>query len=296
MNRRAILGSLGALLFSAGAAIGVGRLAARKAPKTTNLRLVSLSPALTETVLTLGGAPNLVAVSNYCVLPPGVQLPRVGSSLTPSYEAIAAVRPSLILCDGSAGAKRTELGAIARCEVLPWLTLPEVVASIRRIGQLLDRTPAADALAQRLDLRLSRKPPLDAPRVLFLLAYDPDRPAELWFIRPNSLHGAALAAAGARNAVEHDVPGLPRLSVEELLRLDPDQVYILPMPGASIDQRQKQLTAFGQLAPLRAVKDGRVGIVNGTQSVGPSIIELVDALASMLRKMAGPRPTSGFVE
>jgi ABC-type Fe3+-hydroxamate transport system substrate-binding protein len=286
VNRRAILGSLGALLFSAGAAIGVGRLAARRSPKASGVRLVSLSPALTETVLTLGGAANLVAVSNYCVLPHGVQLPRVGSSLTPSYEAIAAVRPSLILSDGSAGAKRSELGAIAPCEVLPWLTLPEVVASVRRIGQVLGRTAAGDSLAQRVDARLSRKPPLDAPRVLFLLSYDPDRPAELWFIRPNSLHGAALGAAGARNAIDHDVPGLPRLSVEELIKLDPDQVFILPMPGATLEQRQKQLAAFSTLAPLRAVKDGRIGIVDGSQSVGPSILELVDALADMLKKMA----------
>ncbi len=296
MNRRAILGSLGALLFSAGAAIGVGRLAAHKTLKGGAKRVVSLSPALTETVLSLGSAEKLVAVSNYCQLPPGLRLPRVGSSLTPSYEAIAGLRPSLILCDGSAGAKHRELSAIAPCETLPWLTLSEVVGSIRRIGQLLGQTAAANALAQRLDTRLSQQPAPDAPRVLFLLSYDADRPAEIWFIRPNSLHGAALGAAGARNAVTHDVPGLPRLSVEELLALDPDQVFILPVPGATLEQRQKQLAAFSKLAPLRAVKDGRLGIVNGTQSVGPGILDLVDALSDMLRKMAGPRPTSGFVE
>ncbi len=296
MNRRAILGSLGALLFSAGAAITIGRLAAHKTLKGGATRVVSLSPALTETVLTLGGARKLVAVSNYCQLPNGKQLPRVGSSLTPSYEAIAGLRPTLILCDDSAGAKRSELAAIAPCEILPWLTLTEVVGSIRRIGQMLGQTPAAEALAQRLDARLSHKPAPDAPRVLFLLSYDADRPAEIWFIKPNSLHGAALAAAGARNAVTHEVPGLPRLSVEELITLDPDQVFILPVPGATLEQRQKQLDAFARLAPLRAVKDGRIGIVNGTQSVGPSILELVDALAAMLGKMAGPQRASGFVE
>lgn len=296
MNRRAILGSLGALLFSAGAAVGIGRLAAHKSLKASAKRLVSLSPALTETVLSLGAAEKLVAVSNYCVLPKGMQLPRVGSSLTPSYEAIVGVLPSLILCDGSAGAKRNELSAIAPCEILPWLTLVEVVGSIRRIGQLLGQTSAANTLAQRLDERLSRKPPPDGPRVLFLLSYDPDRPAEIWFIKPNSLHGAALEAAGARNVITHDVPGLPRLSVEQLIALDPDQVLILPRPGATVEHRRQQLAAFGTLVPLRAVKAGRLGIVNGTQSVGPSILELVDALRDMLRKMAGPRPSSGFVE
>src|SRR5206468_1806854 len=145
---------------------------------------------------------------------------------------------------------------------------------------ILDRVPAGNALAERLNSRLSVKPGPDAPRVLLLLSYEPDRPAEIWFIRRNSLHGAALSAAGARNAVAQDVPGLPRLSVEQLIALDPDEVLIIPPPGATLELRQRMLAAFDTLAPLRAVKEGRVGIVSGaSQSVGPSILQLVDALA-----------------
>lgn len=295
MNRRAIVGSLGALLFSAGAAVGVSRLAVKR-PAGSEPRLVSLTPAITETVLSIGGADQLVAVSNYCVLPEGKKLPRVGSSLTPNYEAIAGLRPSLILSDDSASSKHRELSAIARCEVLPWLGLSEVLESTRRLGKLVGQGAAAEALAQRLEARLGRRPAADAPRVLLLLGYDPDRPAELWFIKQNSLHGAALAAAGARNAVDHDVPGLPRLGVEQLLALDPDQVLILPPPGATLEAKRRLVTAFSALAPLRAVKENRVGVVNGSQSVGPSILELADSLASMLARMAGPRPAGGIID
>jgi ABC-type Fe3+-hydroxamate transport system substrate-binding protein len=299
VKRRAIISSLGALLFSAGAAVGISRLAAKKNGTRASgaERLVSLTPAITETVLALGGGAQLVGVSNYCMLPPGLELPRLGSSLTPSFEAIAGLHPSLILCDDSAGAKRQELAAIAQCEALPWLTLPEVVSSIRRIGQLLGHAAAGEALAERLNSRLSRRPPPGAPRVLLLLSYDADRPAEIWFIRQNSLHGAALAAAGATNAVDHDVAGLPRLSVEELIRIDPDEVLIIPPPGATLELRRRLLWAFNALAPLRAVKAGKVGVLStASQSVGPNILELCDALSRMLQKMAGPRPVSGFVE
>jgi ABC-type Fe3+-hydroxamate transport system substrate-binding protein len=296
VNRRAIVGSLGALLFSAGAAVAVSRLAVKKPAGAGGERLASLSPAITETVLAIGGSAKLVAVSDYCTLPPGEQLPRVGSSLTPNYEAIAGLRPSLILSDDSAGAKQRELGAIARCEVLPWLTLQDVVESTQRLGKLVAQSAAASALSQRLQTRLAQRPPTDAPRVLLLLGYDPDRPAELWFIKQNSLHGSALAAAGARNAVDHDVPGLPRLSVEQLLALDPDQVLILPPPGAALEAKRRLVTAFSALAPLRAVKENRVGIVNGSQSVGPSILELADSLGGMLQRMTGPRPVGGIID
>jgi ABC-type Fe3+-hydroxamate transport system substrate-binding protein len=296
VNRRAIIGSLGALLFSAGAAVGVSRLAAKSPTKSGPGRLVSLTPAITETLVTIGAVDQLIAVSNFCVLPPGLKLPRVGSSLTPSFEAIAGLHPSLILSDDSAASKQHELSALAHTEVLPWLTLDEVVDSVRRLGKLTGQQLSADAVAQRMKMKLQQKPHLDAPRVLLLLSYDPDRPAEIWFIKPNSLHGAALAAAGARNAVEYAVKGLPRLSVEELLKLDPDEVFIIPPPGASLDRKQKMLQAFSALAPLRAVKDDRVAIVNGTQSVGPSILDLVDTLANMLKKLSGPRPVGGIIE
>jgi iron complex transport system substrate-binding protein len=285
VNRRALVSSLGALLFSAGAAVLAGKLAARRSPQAPGpmaARLVSLAPALTETLIALGGQQQLVGVSDYCQLPAGLTLARVGSSLTPRYEAIAALHPSLVLCDDSAGAKRTELAALGPCEFLPWLTLGEVVQSTRRLGEVSGHAAAGAALAAKLESRLSKKPPPGAPRVLLLLSYDPDRPAELWFIRRNSLHGAALAAAGAQNAVEHDVPGLPRLSVEELLKLDPDAVLIIPPPG-SLPERESQLvSAFAKLGPLRAVKNGRVKCVAGTQSVGPSILQLVDAIEAAL--------------
>jgi ABC-type Fe3+-hydroxamate transport system substrate-binding protein len=296
VNRRAIIGSLGALLFSAGAAVGISRLAAKKPTSGGGQRLVSLTPAITETLLAIGGTDHLVAISNYCILPAEKKLPRVGSSLTPSYEAIAGLRPSLILSDDSAGAKQHELAAIATCEILPWLTLNDVVESTRRLGKLTDQTLAADALAQHINMRLSRPPIIGAPRVLLLLSYDPDRPADLWFIKRNSLHGSALTSAGARNAVDHDIKGLPRLSVEELIALDPDQVFIIPPPTATLEHKRKMLEAFSALAPLRAVKESRVAIVKGTQSVGPSILELADGLSNMVKRMADPRPIGGIVE
>jgi iron complex transport system substrate-binding protein len=297
VNRRALIGSLGALLFSAGAAIGVSKLAAHRPAPGPGRRVVSLTPAITETLLGLGARDALVGVSDYCQLPAGLTLPRLGSSLTPHLEQIAALRPSLILSDGSAAAKGRELSALGQTETLPWLTLAEVTSSIRRIGQLVEQKPASDALAARLSAELSKQPAPDAPRVLLLMSYDPDRPAELWFICRNSLHGAALGAAGARNAVDHDVAGLPRLSVEELIRIDPDQVLIIPNPGSAPSARQRMLQAFAALSPLRAVQESRVGILTGaTQSVGPSILDLVSSLSSMLQKMSGPRPQGGFVE
>jgi iron complex transport system substrate-binding protein len=283
VKRRALFGSLAALGVAGAAAVVAHRLSRprRSAPGGAP-RVVSLSPALTETAIALGALAQLVAVSDFCELPPGVKLPRVGTALTPSYEAIASLEPTLILSDGSVGSKARGLAELAPTESLPWLTLKEVVASTRRLGQLLGQSAAGNALAARLEQRLSKPAPAQGPRVLLLLSYDPKRPAELWFIKRNSLHGAALAAAGARNAVDRDVPGLPKLGVEELVALDPDSVLIIPPPGSDPAQRAELVRAFSALAPLRAAKTGNVRVVDGTQSVGPSILKLVDAIEQAL--------------
>ncbi len=287
MKRRAlVLSSLGALLASAAGVVGLKRLAKSDALARRGVGAVSLSPALTETAFALGAAASLVGVSDYCELPDGLKLPRIGSSLTPNYESITALAPSLILCDDSAAAKRRELSALASCEFLPWLTLTEVTASTRRLGQLLGREQEANTLAQELQARLSQAPPPDAPRVLLLLSYDASRPGELWFIKRNSLHGAALSAAGARNAVDRDVPGLPRLGTEELLRLDPDAVLIIPPPGATAQRRQELVQAFNALSPLKAVRQRKVSSVSASHSVGPSILELVSALSVELTRLS----------
>src|SRR5258708_9519867 len=62
------------------------------------MRIVSVAPAVTETLFGLGGGPEVVGVSQYCDYPPQVRdLPRVGSFLLTNVEAIIALRPTLVV-------------------------------------------------------------------------------------------------------------------------------------------------------------------------------------------------------
>ena len=61
-------------------------------------RIVSLAPSITETVFVLGDGDRLVGVTDFCDYPPeATRKPRVGGISTPSFEAILALRPDLIL-------------------------------------------------------------------------------------------------------------------------------------------------------------------------------------------------------
>ena len=253
-------------------------------------RFVSLSPAITETIGALGASDRLVGRSDWCTLPEAVQrLPSFGSVLSPNLEGLVGVQPATMLVDQSAGADLDVLRAVGPVEALPWLTRADVLGSVGRLGELLDRRQAAERLADALSAGLSETPPPDpdAPRVLAVLGAQGPEAGEIWYVKRNSLHGAALHAAGARNAVDRDVHGAPSMSLESLIALDPPVIVVLsavPVDVASVRE------AWSVLTPLTAVQESRVEVISGAFALapGPSILELVDALRTRLQPSVQP--------
>jgi ABC-type Fe3+-hydroxamate transport system substrate-binding protein len=250
----------------------------RRSAEDPRVRVVSLSPPLTETLFYLGASRNVVAVSDYCREPPEASArPRAGTSMRPNYERIARLSPTLIVTEASMTTERAQLEALAPTELLPWLTLDEVAASVRRLGALVGRVDPAERLAATMERTLSARAPPDAPSVLLVIDGGP-KLGEVVFIRDNSLHGAALRAAGARNAAQGPVSGVPSMSLEALVELDPSAIVILAEPSAA--PPEARLEPWQRLTPLHAVREGRLAIVAETNvfGTGPSILALVPRL------------------
>ncbi|NRA32031.1 MAG: ABC transporter substrate-binding protein [Polyangiaceae bacterium] len=252
-------------------------------------RWVSLAPAVTETLFALGAGNRIVGVSDYCSHPADVQkLPRAGTALRPNFEALVQLNPTLILSENNKNTQTTALSKLAPTLALPWLSLAEVTASVRLLGKKAGLPQAGEKLAQRLSTTLRRSPPPNAPRVLLVLGYSPKQLSEVWFIRKNSLHGAALRAAGGRNAIDRDVDGLPKLSLEAVLDLDPEQVVVLISPERTEGVSDEQILAgWRKLTVLSAVKTDKLAIVRdaGIFANGPRILDLVPKLRRALAQL-----------
>jgi len=254
-------------------------------------RLVSLAPAVSETLKALGAGEQLVAVSDYCA--DARKLPRVGSAITPNYEAIARARPTRILATQVGGSQLAPLTRIAPTTELPWLSVAEASASVRRLGELTGQNSRGNALAARFAKVLDVEPPPSGPRVLVLIGDAGAGTSSYWFIKRDSLHGALLHAAGARNAVPDAVMGAPRISVEELLRLDPDAVVIFGADTRGPASVEPLLAELRKLEPLRAVKANRLGALVAPELLGsgPALLEFVEPLRTEIaRLLARPTP------
>ena len=256
--------------------------------KASAERIVSLAPAVTETLFAIGAGAQVVGVSDYCEAPPEAkQRPRLGTSITPNYEAIARLKPSLVVSEKNAAARERELAALAPTRLLPWLSLQEVAAGVRELGRLSGRVSRAEALASDLLTKLDKSEPPDGPRVLLVLGETAGD--ELWFIRKNSLHGSVLAAAGARNAVPEAVLGPPQLSFERLLALDPDAIVILLRPDPEHGERDATAARqrFDRFPTLQAVRERRIGSIEDPAafSHGPGILALVRRIRAELERL-----------
>ena len=288
MKRRALLHA--ALSSVAWAALGCTHPAVRSGKR----RIVSLSPAITETLYAIGAEPDLVGVSDYCNYPEAAKkLPRNGSALTPNYEAIVRLSATLVLCEEAASTPKRELSALGVTRFVPWLTLEDIVAGTRLIGALTDRAEAASALATKLWDGLAVAENKDGPRVLVVLGEGTGKLSEIYYIKRNSIHGAAVRAAGVRNAVAADNVGVPRLSIEELLRLDPEGIIVLIAPSPNAPSDAQVLQDYQALEPLTARKNNRISVLRSDAAFanGPRILSLAEQLRQSTQRLF-PNATS----
>ena len=248
------------------------------------LRLVSLAPNITEIVYALGLGDELVGDTDNCDFPPEAKSkPHVGTMVNPSLERIVALKPDLAL--GTPEANRRETADQLERLGIPVYgvtasTLHGTVASIEDLGKVLGRAAEATRLVAQMQARIDRVEnrikAQPEPRVLFVVWYRP-----LITVGPHTFIADVIRAAGGI-PIGADLKGeWPRLTLEELLPLNPD-VILFP----KTESFSPSLTEFSGLPgwkDLGAVKDGRMFFVSETiERAGPRLVDALEELANIL--------------
>ncbi|HEX7120538.1 MAG TPA: helical backbone metal receptor [Longimicrobiales bacterium] len=299
---RGSLSILALILAAAGCADAPGRAADAFAVVTDDAgrevrvaappaRIISLIPAVTETVVALGAADRLVARTAFDEDPALAHLPSTEQALIPNVEWLARFRPELVVAwaDGQSRSAVARLGALgipvygAAIE-----TVGDVEATIRRIGRLLGLDSCADSVvaAMRAELDAVRRAAAgrERPSVFYLVARDP-----LLTAGPGTFIDELIAVAGGRNAFGDAPAGWPQVGLEEVVRRQPD-VVLVPLgewnDAATLDALR---TAPG-FRELRAVREGRVYAVDATMfnRPGPRIGVVAREIARLLHPEAMP--------
>jgi iron complex transport system substrate-binding protein len=287
------------------------------------MRIISLVPNGTEILFAVGAGDQVLGVSHECDFPPEARTRPIltGSALTPGMSPsevdqavsaqvgsglslytldearIAALEPDLIvtqqLCPVCAVSTEQVNGAVRplpRCPDLLSLdpkTLEDVLADIRRVGEVTGHAVEAEALLADLERRLeavrSQVADRPRPRVLALEWLDPFFAGGHWVPE-------MIESAGGKDVVAQPGDHSRRLTWEEVHALDPDVLVVMPCGFDEAGARDQigLLADRPEWREIRAVREGRVHPVDANGCFSRPGPRLVDGIETMARIFHGP--------
>ena len=264
-------------------------------PVLTPIRIVSAAPMVTEICCALGLRDALVGRTRYCDYPPDIEnVPSIGALIDVNTEVLLALRPDLILVSGTSRAQLDRFAALdLRIESVPDAGLKDLYTAIRRIGKLVGRPRTAARLCTGIESDLAsvtqRYGNLPPARVLLLTGTLSDPPRPPYVAGPGSFYDTLLCRGGHTNVVSGEQAAFAPLSLEFIVRADPDVIIELDPDGRQRPAGDSAaLETWRKIGALRAVTSRRVHVLSGSQHylLGPRIALTYQALC---RKIAGER-------
>jgi cobalamin transport system substrate-binding protein len=263
------------------------------------MRIVSLAPSLTETIYALGLQDRLVGDTDYCDYPPEAQKKqKVGGAINPSLEEIAHLRPDVVLVTRHLNTLDT-VHSLDALGIPSYATDPrnvdEIVASAKRLGDVLGAPQAGAALAEDLQRRLEvlrqKIGALPPRRVLFVVWTDP-----LISIGKDTFIADALRRAGAVSIIDSK-QDWPQVNLEEVARLQPEVLVFADAHGETTAQHVDVLATRPAWRILNAVRDRNFAVISeAVNRPAPRIVTAIEELAEKLHPEAfGGRPASDQV-
>lgn len=257
------------------------------------MRIVSLACSNTEIVCALGCADLLVGVDDHSDFPVEVveALPKVGPDLDIDVDAVAALRPDLVLATLTVPGhekvvERLEAAALPFFAPEP-TSIEDVYRDIRDIGALLGVEERAERLVSEM------RTELDLPSEAAGAAHAPSILVQWWpkpVITPGRRSWATdvIRAAGGRAVLgDEDLKSRP-MTDDEVAERAPDAV-VLSWCGVHPDKYRPDVVLRNERwQELDFVRDGRVYCVGEPflGRPGPRLVDGVRAMRSIVEELA----------
>ncbi len=224
-------------------------------------RIVALAPHLTELVYAAGAGSQLVAVGKYSDFPPeALAKPVISDAFAVNYEALARLKPDLILVWGSGAPERMRAK-------LRTLGIPVYEIEIRNVAGLADTLRSIGRLAGTEGVAQARAQALTNDWTALKASYAGRKPVRVFFqlwdaplmtLNGQHLISSAISACGGTN-VFAELPTLTAtVSWEVAVQRDPELVMTAGSPGEPARPGR-----WGDFAQVSATKHGEFGRVEG---------------------------------
>lgn len=194
------------------------------------MRVVSLVPSVTETLLAWGVTP--IAVTRFCEQP---TLPTVGGTKDPDLDRIVSMRPDLVVVNDEEN-RRADADVLTSCGIALHVTHVSSVADVGPVlvalGDAVERDDAGRAAATALAAVLlphDRAPGIDPPAI-GRRAFVPIWRRPWMTIAADTFGSSMLAACGWASAFADATDRYPTVTLDEVRAHRPDAVLLPSEP------------------------------------------------------------------
>ncbi len=257
-------------------------------------RIVSTAPSITELLYALGLGDRVAGVTRFCRYPPEAQLkPKIGDYTAPNLEAIAALKPDLVIVQTNPVRLKERLERLhLRVLEINQDTIAAIHQSIRDVAEAAGAQPAAARLSASIDDGLAkiRARVAGMPRVpvMFVVGRSPNRLDGLVVAGRTSYLNEVIEIAGGTNVFRDALAAYPEVSLEEVMARNPQVIVDMgdmsDTIGVTEEHKREVIALWNRAANLAAVKQHRVFAVASDVFVvpGPRVVEAANAFAEML--------------
>lgn len=231
-----------------------GRTIALPAPAK---RIVSLAPHVTEMLFAAGAGERVVGAVDYSDYPAAAKaLPRVGGYTRIDLEAVATLRPDLVI-GWHSGNRESDVDRLQALGLPVYLSEPrnleDVARGLEQLGRLAGTTPTADAAASTFRTRRNQLAALHAGRAPVRVFYQIwERP--LITINDEHLIADVIRLCGGRNVFGAIAHLTPTIGTEAVLAANPEAIVASGMDAA----RPEWLDQWARWPQLDAARRGNL--------------------------------------
>ncbi|MCL2635878.1 MAG: cobalamin-binding protein [Betaproteobacteria bacterium] len=255
-------------------------------------RIVTLAPHAAEILFAAGAGGKLVGAVDYSDYPPAAKkVPRVGAYSRFDLEAVAALKPDLVLAWES-GNDMSQVEKLRALGLTVYVSQPNrmenIADQLERLGQLAATEAVANAAARHFRERLEnlRAANADKPKVrVFYQIWTPP----LLTIGGPQIISSAIALCGGVNVFGRLDRMAPTVSVEAVLEADPEAIITTDMS----DTRPDWLSDWKQWTRMTAVKRDNLFHINPDilHRHTPRILDGAEQLCAVLDIARQRRPS-----
>jgi len=246
-------------------------------------RIVSLAPSVTETLFAIGADDRLVGVTSYGDYPPQARkIPRVGSFIYPSIEAVMAKQPDLVV--GVRGGANRDIMLRMRnlglkVEIVSVDSLSDIFTTIRFLARLVGREAAGEQLLSSIQAQINQVRRTIAGtkrrKVLLVVGHRP-----LVAAGKGTFVDELITLAGGENIAGTAHSAWPHLPLEYVIAQAPKVI----IEGGMGTERESQGKHWADLRSIPAVKEGRIYPYPSDKILrpGPRVAEALEEIARLI--------------